>query len=121
MEIIKFALVGLLGTFAQYLTLIIGVDIFFTSAIIASSIGFIIGAFINHHFNRKFTFKTEKTYAHTLAKFMTSAAFLFVVNFIVMFLLTRIFNIQYLISQIVATGAVFVMGFLINKFVVFKR
>ena len=120
-QIIKFGLVGVLGTFAHYVVLIIGVDYLKQGILISSSLGFIIGAFINHHFNRQFTFSSEKTYIVTLVQFMISASGLFALNLLVMYLLTDKLSFQYLVAQIITTGIVFFSGFIVNKLFIFKR
>lgn len=120
-QIGKFGLVGVLGTLSHYVVLIIGVDGFKQSVILSSSLGFILGAFINHHFNRRFTFSSEKAYLQTLAQFMISASGLFFLNLVLMFMLTDLLSLQYLIAQVFTTGIVFIFGFIINKFLIFKR
>lgn len=120
-QIVKFGLVGVLGTLAHYAVLIIGVDGFKQSVLLSSSLGFILGAFINHHFNRRFTFSSEKTYLQTLTQFMISASGLFALNLVLMFVLSDLLSLQYLIAQVITTGVVFLAGFIINKFLIFKR
>ena len=120
-QIVKFGMVGVLGTLAHYIVLIAGVDGLGQSALLSSSLGFVLGAFINHHFNRRFTFTSEKTYGETLVQFMVSASGLFVLNIALMFLMVNVLAIQYLFAQVITTGAVFLTGFIINKFLVFKR
>ena len=120
-QITKFGLVGLLGTFVHYAFLIVGVDVFKQSVLLCSSIGFVLGAMVNHHFNRRFTFDSEKTYMQTFIQFMVSASGLFVLNLLFMFLLVEWAKIQYFIAQIITTGIVFLSGFIINKFIVFKH
>ena len=121
MQIIKFGLVGVLGTSAHYLMLILGVSLLQLSAVLASSIGFILGAVINHHFNRRFTFDSDKSYGETLLHFMLSASGLFLLNMLLMTVLVSWLQIQYLIAQVVTTGVVFLVGFVINKYLVFQR
>ena len=120
MQLIKFGLVGLLGTFVHYLTLISAVSLFSISATLSSSVGFILGAFVNHHFNRRFTFDADKSYMTTLVHFMMSAGFLFFVNLVFMYVFVEKVAIHYLIAQVVTTGIVFVSGFMINKYLLFK-
>jgi len=120
MQLIKFALVGVLGTTTQYLTLLVGVMVFGYSSVTSSSVGFVFGAFVNHHFNRKFTFTSTDSYGKTLFGFMLSASFLFVVNFFCMYILTEIFSVHFLAAQVVSTAIVFFSGYTINKYIVFN-
>lgn len=119
-QILRFGAVGLLGTLAHYAILIVGVDVFGHSILISSSLGFLIGALINHHFNRSFTFSSEKTYSQTLIQFLISATSLFLLNLVLMHIFTSILTVQYLIAQFITTGAVFLAGFIISKLLIFK-
>jgi len=120
-QIVKFGMVGVLGTLAHYALLILGVDGLGQSVLLSSSLGFILGAFINHHFNRRYTFTSEKTYLQTLIQFMVSASGLFLLNLVLMYVLSDLLSLQYLIAQVITTGIVFLAGFIINKFLIFKR
>lgn len=120
MQIIKFGLVGLMGTVIHYLTLILGVNFMALSVLVSSSFGFILGAFVNHHFNRQFTFSAEKPYSKTLFHFMIVATMLFFLNLLSMYILIEEVYLQYLIAQVITSGLVFVIGFVINKLLVFK-
>ena len=121
LELFKFALVGLAGTAIQYITLWLGVTFYGEAmATTASSIGFTLGAFVNHHLNRIYTFNTNKSYLITLVQFLFSAVWLFFLNLILMFVLTNYTDLHYLFCQLIATAAVFFTNFLISKFLVFK-
>lgn len=119
-QLLVFGMVGSTGTAVQYFILWLGVYLFTNEvATAASSIGFVAGAFLNHHLNRLFTFKTDKKYLHTLIKFMTSAAWLFLINLVLMYVLCVYVGMHYLLAQIITTAVVFFSNFVISKFLVF--
>ncbi|GAB2197906.1 GtrA family protein [Sessilibacter sp. MAH4] len=119
MQIIKYGLVGAFGTALHYLVLIIFVELMRAPIEIGTSVGFILGAIFNHHFNHKVTFKSEINYRETLWKSFLVACLMFLANLLLMAIFTRVLAINYIVAQVVATGIVFVLGYLLNKSIVF--
>lgn len=118
-QLLKFGVVGLVGTAAHYLLLVVLVAIG-ASALLASSAGMVAGALVNHHLNRHFTFASDKRYRETLCQFSLVASVLFAINLLIMYVLVNWLGWHYLVAQLMATGAVFIAGFVLNKYLVFK-
>ncbi len=118
MQIIKYGLVGAFGTALHYLVLIIFVELMSAPIEIGTSVGFIVGAIFNHHFNHKVTFKSEINYRETLWKSFLVACLMFLANLLLMAVFSLVFS-HYIVAQVVATGIVFVLGYLLNKSIVF--
>ncbi len=119
MQIIKYGLVGVIGTGAHYLILFLGVEYVGVTVLIATSLGFIVGGFINHHFNKKYTFSSDRSYSETLLKSLVVATLMFVVNLGLMMFLVEYAAVFYLFSQVITTLIVFILGFILNKYTVF--
>lgn len=120
MQIFRYALIGIVGTAAHYLVLIAGVELM-GSVLIFTSVGFIVGALVNHHLNRRYTFSSDKTYVRTLLESLNVATFMFFVNLFCMYLLTEFSQLDYRLSQIFTTMITFFAGFFLNKYFVFKK
>ena len=107
----RFASVGVVGTIAHYAVLIAIVEIFNGQAILGSSVGFVVGAAVNYALNYHYTFESDKRHRETLPKFYFVAALGFLINGVIIFLFAHIGGINYLLTQVFATGVVLVWGF----------
>ena len=115
-QILFYGAVGGIGTLGHYLVLALLVEFAGAAPVTASSMGFIVGALINHELNRLLVFPmTHNPRRTTLLRFMVIAALGFLVNLGVMALLTVSCDMYYFLAQILATGTVFVMTFSLNK------
>jgi putative flippase GtrA len=81
----------------------------------ASTLGAVGGALVNYGLNHRFTFASGRSHATALPRFAAIAAVGIAVNGAVMALLLGPFGAHYVVAQVVATGAVLVVGFLANR------
>ena len=125
MEVIKqfihFAAVGLVGTSAQYLTLIGLVSAFSMNAVFASSLGYILGALVNYQLNFRFTFNSNKKHSDTLPKFLSVAAVGFLLNGLLIAAFIGQLSFHYLVSQVLSTGIVLLWNYGANKIWTFRE
>ena len=112
---VRYAGVGAVGTAVHYGTLIGLVQGLGLNAIVASTAGFVIGAFVNYALNREFTFASERAHRVALPRFFAVAGVGLVLNAFVMAAMLALLPLHYLIAQIVATCVVLVTGFLANR------
>jgi putative flippase GtrA len=112
---IRYAGIGAIGTAVHYLTLIGLVRGFGTVPVVASTAGFVAGAFVNYALNHKFTFASERMHRVALPRFFAVAAAGLLLNGLVMAAILVIVPVHYLIAQVVATAVVLVTGFLANR------
>jgi putative flippase GtrA len=89
--------------------------------VLASSIGALIGAFVNYLLNYHFTFESDKRHSEALGKFFTIASLGFVLNGLLVALLAQKFAIHYLLAQIITTGIVLIWTFFGNHFWTFRE
>ena len=113
--------VGAIGTAAHYALLIALVASSIMGPVAASSAGFVLGAFVNYALNYRYTFRSIKRHSVTLPRFMVVALAGFVINSLVMVLLTGPAGLYYLLAQVLATGVVVVFGFTMNLLWTFGR
>ena len=115
-QIFIYGIIGAVGTACHYLVMISMVEIFIINPIMASCMGFIVGAFVNHELNRKILFKeTLKSHLTTAQRFFVIATIGFFINLGIMFLILNILNTQYVLAQFIATVTVFFITFFVNK------
>ena len=114
-QFLVFAGIGAIGTVGHYTTLILLVQLLQTNPVIASTIGFVIGALINYQLNYRITFNSNKNHQETLTKFFSVAVLGAIINGLIMSAGFHLFDIHYLIIQLIATGLVLVFNFMANK------
>ena len=118
-QFVIFSMMGAIGTSGHYLTLIFLVELWEVEAAIATTAGFIVGAFINYILNYHITFKSNKSHREALVKFLLIAAIGAVINTLIMYLGTSSLQYHYLPVQVIATLIVLLWNFTINKIWVF--
>lgn len=114
-QLVMFALVGAVGTAGHYLVLIALKETGLASVTTATSCGFAVGALINYVLNYRFTFASGKRHAEALPKFLVVAASGALLNYALMWWLSRETAWHYLLAQILTTAAVLVWNFLLNR------
>ncbi|WP_118182444.1 GtrA family protein [Paraburkholderia phosphatilytica] len=117
---VKYALMGLVGTGVQYAVLIALTTTHVASAVVASTIGAGIGAIANYVLNYTVTFKSNARHLHAAPRFFIVAAAGMAINALVMSVMVNRLHVYYLLSQVVATGAVLLFGFIVNSLWSFK-
>ena len=116
-----FAGVGAIGTAGHYATLILLVQVLHTDPVIATTIGFVVGALINYVLNYRITFNSDKRHRETLTKFFSVACLGAVINGLIMTAGINIFYMHYLVIQIIATCIVLSLNFIANKYWTFAE
>lgn len=115
-QLFKYAVVGLMGTFCHYMVLVLLVELTVMGPLVASCWGFLVGALVNHELNRRFVFSPSgRSYRDSGTRFMVVALLGFLLNLLVMSGLLHGMGLNYLLSQVLATGVVFLVSFTANK------
>jgi len=109
-----FSGIGIVGTFVHYSILIGLVNILAVSAVTASSAGFVAGALTNYLLNYRYTFASKKRHQETITKFFIVALIGLVFNGLIMSLGTHSLQLNYLVSQVIATSLVLLWNFTAN-------
>jgi len=119
-ELLKFTMVGGVSTVAHYLVLLISVETLHLDALIATMIGYSIGALINYYLNLRYTFNSNASHRAALPKFVIMVILGFAINAFVMFLMVYVASVNYMVGQLVATITVYCWNFMIGKHWTFK-
>jgi len=122
-EFIRFAFVGLAGTFINIIILYSLTENFKIYYIISAILAFIIAVTFNFIFNKIWTFN-EKIYnkvAKKYASFFLVSSSALLVNIFFLYIFTEFLGIYYIISQIIAIGISLMINFIGNKIWTFRE
>lgn len=120
LQFMQFAGVGVIGTLAHYVLLVMLVEVLGTNVVAASTTGATLGALVNYLFNRRYTFRSKKRHREALTKFLIIAASGLVLNASFMLIFVDILSLYYLLAQVLSTGLVLVWNFVGNRFWTFN-
>lgn len=121
-QLLRFGLVGLSGTFMQYLTLWIGHGYLAAmSAPAASALGYLLGTLVNYWLNYFFTFGSSKTHGEAAIKYFFIVGVGWCINFFMMELLVHHYHWYYWFAQFLITGIVFIWNFSGSKWWAFRH
>ena len=114
-QFIKFSGVGVVGTTVQYATLFILVQLAGVYPVLASTAGFVLGAFVNYYLNYIYTFRSSKSHFEAMPKFFTVATVGLFLNAMIMEFFISFFGFPYIIAQLIATALVLLWNFAANR------
>jgi putative flippase GtrA len=115
-----FLVVGVAATLAQYVILVVLVELRDWPATVASSTGFAIAAVGNYLLNYYVTFASRAPHSQAAGRFALVALAGLLLNTLAMFLLERRAGVHYLLAQIVATGLTLVWTFAASQWWAFR-
>ena len=108
--------IGAIGTTGHYVTLILLVQVIHTNPVIATTIGFVVGALINYALNYRLTFNSNKRHREALTKFFSVASLGAVINTAIMTVGINLLAAHYLVIQVIATCFVLALNFTAHKY-----
>jgi glycosyltransferase involved in cell wall biosynthesis len=111
---------GGLGTLLHYLVLILVVELFVVPPAYATVVGACVGAMVNYVLSYHFTFASSAPHGRTLPKFFTVAAISAGLSGLGLWYATHRIGLHYFLAQVLCTGAVLVIGFVLNKLWTFR-
>ena len=117
---IRYFISGGTATVIHFGTLILLVEEFKINSTIATTAGFCIAVIFNYLAQFYWTFKPTGSHGRFILRFLGATTFTLGINTGLFWFLTEYENFPYVISQIFATGVVFLLNFLINRHFTFK-
>jgi putative flippase GtrA len=120
-QFMRFVQVGVLCTGIQYILLVAGVEWLQLDAVVASTLGFLASSAVNYLLNRRYTFASSAPHAALVWKFVAVLAGGLLLNALVMQLLHGYLHWQYMLAQLVATGATLLWNFSAHRCWTFLR
>ena len=114
-QIFKFLLVGGMATIIDFVLLYFFKDIIKLDLIIANSLSFIISVTYNYYASITFVFNVDKNNTKVFIIFVLFSATGLGINNFILWILTNVFKLYYLLSKIIATVFVMVFNFVTRK------
>ena len=122
-QMIKFAIVGAIGTIVNLSILFISTEFFSIYYIISEIIAFFCALINNYILNKIWTFKEKVKYKviRKYFQYFSITLIALVVNLIILFILVEFFNMWYILAEIVAILGGFLINFSGSKFWTFNE
>jgi len=124
-EILKFCIVGALGTLVNVVVLFFLVEIVFGHAyiILCEIVAFIIASINNYLLNKTWTFKEDikDQLKRKYIIFLLTSILALVVNLSILNYLIENTNLWYIFAEVIAITVAFIVNFLISKFLTFRK
>ena len=119
-QFLSFATVGVFGTATHYATLIAGVSLG-VDPVIASALGWSLGAVVNYSLNYRFTFRSELSHRQAAPRFALVAATGLLLNTLLMTVEVGPLGLHYLVAQTFATGTILCCNFVLSRTWAFRE
>ena len=114
MQFGSFATVGAIATGVHYALLVAQVQLLGVPAWLASAAGCLVGAGTSYVLNRRVTFRSNVEHARSLPRFIAVAGAGMTLNTMIVAGMVAS-HAHYLVAQVVATGAVLIWNFMLNR------
>jgi putative flippase GtrA len=117
-EFSRFSITGASSALIQFSILIGLVEFFSIKPIVASTCGYLGGAFFNYLLNHYFTFRSKLPHRRALLRFSLNSLFGFCLNFSMMYFLLSFY--PYVLCQILTAAAILSWNFFIHRHWTFR-
>lgn len=111
---------GVMATAAHYAVMVLLASGLGMGAVTAASVGYVVGAVVSYALNYRFVFRSTGSHGRTMLRFLGVVMLGFIVNRQIVSAGTEWLHVHYLPAQVVATGAVFLLNFILSKLWAFK-
>lgn len=115
-QLIRYLLVGGLGTVAHLMVLVISVELAGLSATWGAVLGYLCALLISFIFNHKWTFSSKKSYLSSFPKYVLVSVSGLVLNAMMVSGLVNHFGWWYLSAQLIVIWVVPITNYLLNKY-----
>ena len=118
--VLRFLSVGGISTLIQYAILVVLVEAFNTPPYIATTVGYGTSAIFNYLANYYFSFASNAGHFSAASKFFVVVLIGLSLNSSIVFILTELLQLNYLLGQLLATVVVTTSNFLLLKHWAYK-
>jgi putative flippase GtrA len=119
-QFVQFSGVGIVGTACHYAVLAGLVQVGGADPVVASALGFCVGALVNYFLSYHVVFRSNASHRNGMPKFFTIALTGLILNTAIMNALVNDAHVSYLLSQVIATGCVLFWNFFGNRLWTFR-
>ena len=117
-QIVKFGLVGVIATVIDYGLMVLFTEVFHIPALISAAISFTISVIFNYIASVKWVFDVDKeknSKTKEIIVFIILSIIGLCINELIMYLMDKLFGVDYRISKLFATGVVMCWNFITRK------
>lgn len=115
----KYVVAGLAATASHYVTMVILINQLQIPEVVASSIGFVVGACVKYPLNYWAVFASGERHGVAIPRYVMSLAVAFVLNAVMFAVLLRMLDVHYMVSQVLTTGTVLFVNYLLARYWIF--
>lgn len=119
-KFVGYALAGFAATGAHYVTMIAIVWRYEGHEVIASCVGFLVGACVKYPLNYWWIFRSRQRHRVALPRFAAGLAIGFALNAIILAALLQTLDVHYMVSQVLTTGIVMLANYAIARLWIFR-
>lgn len=116
---VGYALAGFAATGTHYAVMVSLVSWANWPEVLASSAGFLAGALVKYPLNYWAVFGSRQRHRIAVPRFVIALAVSFVLNALLFAFLLHTLDVHYMVSQVLTTGAVLVVNYLLARYWVF--
>jgi putative flippase GtrA len=120
MQLLRFLVVGAANTLLGYVVIFGCMFIAEFSPELSNALGYMLGFFSSYYLNRYYTFRSNQRRVSEFSRFALVFIVAYLCNIIAVIILYRFFNIDAILSQIIAAIVYILMSYILNKIFVFK-
>ena len=117
----SYGIAGGLSTASHYVTMVALVWAWDGRELLATSIGFVVGAFVKYPLNYWMVFTSQQRHRVAVPRFVASIAASFFANGALFALFRHALDTHYLVPQVLTTAIIVVGNYLVARFWVFRH
>ncbi|HEX4944091.1 MAG TPA: GtrA family protein [Usitatibacteraceae bacterium] len=118
---LRYGIAGLVATATHYAVMVALVWTFAGHEVLASSMGFIAGAFVKYPLNYWLVFASRQRHRVAVPRFVIGLALAFALNAVLLALLLRSLDAHYMVSQVLTTGVVIFANYVVARLWIFRH
>ena len=115
-HVIRYAVVGILGTFTHFSLLYIFVEKLYQDPVLSSIAAFPVVVWLSYVLNKNWTFESDKAHMIALPKYLIVCLVSLMNNFLLMHLLVNVFEVWYMAAQACSIAIIPVINFILKKY-----
>ncbi|PZE20808.1 GtrA family protein [Paenibacillus xerothermodurans] len=120
-RMLKYGIVGVLGTAIHFISLIWFVELCYLDPVLSSALGFGIVVIVSYYLNKTWTFQSNNRVVNEFVKYLVTSCIGLLLNVLIMHVSISIFNLGYLLSQLIVTMVIPITNFVLNNAWTFKK
>jgi putative flippase GtrA len=118
-RILYYVVAGFAATGTHYAVMVALVAWANSPEVLATSVGFLAGACVKYPLNYWTVFASRQRHRVALPRFAMALAVSFVLNALLLALLLHTLDVYYMVSQVLTTGTVLVVNYLLARYWIF--